>query len=192
MAGALLLLGCTDTHNFYFVTPDMAAVSTPDLSAGCTPKDTECVGTTSFRECHADNTWGTDIACPSGTTCDQGSCSTDPDTLSCNPGDGACVSGMAFTCRANGVGFDAKSCPTDTTCAGAGLCVGVCGAVGSSFCTNDPTVIVNCDGNTLSLANCPPPGSDGRPNLCVTVGDNAAHALGLQPRHRLRRAAARP
>jgi Concanavalin A-like lectin/glucanases superfamily len=175
LSGVLLVAGCTQTHNFYAVVPDFGANTQPDLTTGgtCQPMDVECVGTTSFRECHADGTWGTDIACPGGTVCDQGFCNDDPNSLACNPGEGLCLMGMAYTCRASGVGFDVTTCPSGTTCSGAGACVGACGAVGSSFCLNDPTQIITCDGTLLTQSSCPPAGADGRANLCVTVGNGA-------------------
>jgi hypothetical protein len=175
LSGVLLATGCTQTHNFYAVLPDFGANAQPDLSTGapCTPMDVQCIGTTSFRECHADGTWGTDIACPGGTVCDQGFCNDDPNAIACSPGQGLCLMGMAYTCRASGVGFDVTTCPSGTTCSGAGECVGACGAAGSAFCIGDPTQIITCDGTLLTQSACPPAGSDGRANLCVTVGNSA-------------------
>jgi len=76
--------------------------------------------------------------------------------ISCNATDSGCIdSTHAVVCNSTGMGFQAVTCPTGTTCQGFGTCVGTC-VVGSSRCNGTDIAQTCTDGFTYEDTYCQP------------------------------------
>ncbi len=170
--------GCTgDTVTNVVAKGDSGGptMTTADASpqVGCTVGAKECVSADVGRICPPDGRW-LSYPCADGSKCAGGECKIDPNAV-CTAGTGTCLSATsALRCRANLQGFEQVTCPTDTNCEGAGLCVGSC-IVGSSVCLPGGGVGTCADGKTYTATAC----TGGQ--LCVATGDTPVPTAACKP-----------
>ncbi|HEY2404407.1 MAG TPA: hypothetical protein VGI10_00285 [Polyangiaceae bacterium] len=105
----------------------------PEAGTGCTPGKKECADTSSTRECSADGSTWTVVACAANEQCSGGECSFDPNSP-CAQGSTQCQDATTlYRCKPDRQGYELVSCPATAPCTD-GACKGTVCNAGETKC----------------------------------------------------------